>query len=144
MSNDHIFEVEFKEITTDNELFCQFDEHHGVLFLDVKNSFTAEDFQTIENLINSYFEKNGELAGVIVNAPKFPYWSSSENRRDYLNFAAENHQKFKKVAFLMGGFFIKIVARVARGRVYPEIKLFKYNQIEEAQSWILGQGRIHG
>lgn len=132
-----IFEVTFKEITTDNGLFCQFDEHHGVLLLDVKKPFNSEDFYTITTIIDPYFTTHGELKGVIINAKKFPYWANAINRSEYLNFTSNNHHKVKKVALAMGGFFTKIVARIARGRVHPEIKIFKYKQIEKAQSWIL-------
>jgi len=131
-------EIIFKETTTANGLFCQFDEKNGVLLLDVKKSFTHDDFKTISAIIDPYFEARGELKGLIINAKKFPYWSDSFNRGEYLNFASANHQKFQKAALGMGGFFAKIVARVARGRVHPEIKIFKYNQIDKAQSWILG------
>ena len=135
-----IFEVTFKEMTTENGMFCQFDEHHGVLLLDVKKkSFSSEDFYAISSIIDPYFTTHGELKGVIINAKKFPYWSSAINRSEYLNFTSQNHHKFKKVALGMGGFFTKIVARIARGKVQPEIKIFKYNQIEKAQDWILGE-----
>lgn len=138
MTNDVILELTFKEVTTNNDLFCQFDDHHGVLLLDVKNPFSAEDFQTVEKLIEPYFRENGELKGIIINSKKFPYWINAKNRAEYLNFASNNHHKFKKAALGMEGFFTKIVARIARGRVRPEIKIFKHNQIEKAQSWILG------
>jgi len=138
MANEpNVLEVEFKEVTTQNGLFCQFDAHHGVLLLDVKSAFTANDFQTIESIIDPYFVANGELRGVIVNAKKFPYWSSSQNRAEYLDFAQSNHHKFKKAALGMGGFFVKIIIRIARSRVHPEVKTFKYQQIEKAQDWVL-------
>ncbi len=137
MTDNNIFEITFKEITTENDLFCQFDEYHGVLLLDVKNHFSQEDFQTISSIIDPYFYEHGELRGVIINSKKFPYWSNAKNRAEYLNFASNNHHKFQKAALGMGGFFTKIVAQIARGRVHPEIKIFKYNQIEKAQSWIL-------
>lgn len=135
---NHDFELTFKEVTTSNELFCQFDDHYGVLLLDVKNPFTAEDFQTISELISPYLATRGELRGVIIHSKKFPYWKGAANRQEYLNFVRDNHQKFKKAALAMGGFFAKIVARIAQGRVRPKIKIFKYNQIGEAQEWILG------
>ena len=138
MTNSNIIELTFKEMTTGNNLFCQFDEQHGVLLLDVKNPFSGDDFRAISNIIEPYFATHGELRGVIINSKKFPYWSNVQNRAEYLNFARDNHHKFKKAALGMGGFFTKIVARIARGRVHPEVKIFKYNQIEKAQSWILG------
>ncbi len=137
MSENDIIEIDFKEITTDNGLFCQFDEVHGVLLLDVKKSFNEDDFETISEIIDPYFAEHGELRGVIINSKKFPYWSSPLNRSQYLDFAGENHYKFKKAALVMGGFFTKIVARVARGRVHPQVKIFKYQQIQKAQHWIL-------
>ena len=139
MTTNNIIELTFKEITTENNLFCQFDELNGILLLDVKNPFSVDDFQTILTIIEPYFATHGELGGVIINSKKFPYWFDTQNRTEYLNFASKNHHKFKKVALGMGGFFTKIVARIARGRIYPEVKIFKYNQIEKAQSWILGK-----
>lgn len=133
----NIIEVTFKELTTNNGLFCQFDDYHGVLFLDVKAPFCEEDFAAITNLIDPYYASKGELAGVIINSKKFPYWSSAQNRSQYLEFASNNHGKFKRAALSMGGFFTKIVVSIARRRVHPEVKIFKYNQVEKAQDWIL-------
>ena len=130
-------DIIFSELTTDNGLFCQFDDLHGVLLLDVKNPFTTDDFDTIAAIIETYFKERGELRGVIIHSKKFPYWKGAQNRAEYLNFARENHYKFKKAAFAMGGFFTKIIVNLAQGRVHPQVKLFKYNQIEEAQDWAL-------
>ncbi len=132
-------ELIFKETTTTNGLFCQFDELNGVLLLDVKKPFSNEDFKIISSIIDPHFEIRGELKGLIINSKKFPYWTNHINRGQYLNFARNNHYKFEKVALGIEGFFVKIVTRIARGRVHPELKIFKYNQIEKAQSWILGK-----
>ncbi len=137
MNKENHPQIIFKELKTRNDLFCQFDEHNGVLLLDVVNPFTADDFKTIASIIDPYFSTRGEFEGIIINAKKFPYWTSVENRAEYLNFASNNHHKFKKAALSMGGFFTKIVARIGRGRVHPKIKTFKYNEIEKAQDWIL-------
>lgn len=139
MSNN-ILEVEFKEVSTSNNLFCQFDEHHGVLLIDVKQPFSQEDFNAISQIVDPYFAEHGPLKGVIVNAKKFPYWTSPRNRQEYIDFASQNHHKFDKAAFSMGGFFTKIVVRIARGKVHPVVKLFRYNQIHKAQNWILQKG----
>lgn len=130
-------ELTFREVKTINDLFCQFDDKNGVLLLDVKKPFTADDFENIDAIVEPYYKEHGELKGVIINSPKFPYWSDAKNRAQYLAFARNNHEKFKKAALGMNGFFVKIVARIARGRVHPQLKLFKYNEIAEAQSWIL-------
>lgn len=130
-------EIIFKEITTDNSLFCQFDDQNGVLLLDIKNPLNTQDFATISSIIDPYFAEHGELRGLILNSKKFPYWSGAANRSEYTNFATNNHYKFKKVALGIGGFFVKIIARIARSHAHPEIKMFKYNQIEKAQDWIL-------
>lgn len=140
-TNENYVEIIFKEISTNNELFCQFDEIHGILLLDIKNTLNEEDFDAISSLIDPYFESKGELGGIIINAKKFPYWKGSKNRFEYLNFASQNHRKFKKCAFCMGGFFTKIIVKFAKDRAYPKIKMFKYQEIEQAQDWIL---HVHG
>lgn len=127
----------FKETTTQNGLFCQFDELHGILFLDVKSNFTQDDFDVISGIIEPYYTKRGRLNGLIINSKKFPYWKGAHNRQEYLYFASNNHQKFKRVALNIGGFFVKIVVGFARNRVEPELKIMKYNQIEASQDWIM-------
>lgn len=130
-------ELTFEEITTQNDLFCQFDAKNGVLLLDVKNSLNAEDFAVISSIIEPYYAAHGELGGIIINSKKFPYWDGARNRREYVQFASENHYKFKKAALCMGGFFVKFLVKIARGRVHPEVKMFRFKKIETAQSWVL-------
>ena len=137
MNRDEDIVLTFQESTTSNDLFCQFDGRNGVLLLDVKNPFTTNDFREILRITDSHFAAHGELKGIIINAKKFPYWSSAQNRAEYLSFAGNNHYKFQKVALAMGGFFTKIVVRIARSRVRCEVKIFKHNEIKKAQSWIL-------
>lgn len=140
MTDSNILEIDFHEVTTGNELFCQFDDHHGVLLIDVKKPFSQDDFETISAIVDPYFAEHGPLKGVIVNAKKFPHWTCARNRQEYIDFAGNNHHKFERAAFAMGGFFTKIIIRMARGRVYPTVKLFKHNQIHHAQNWILQKG----
>ena len=137
MTKDTHIDIIFSEITTENGLFCQFDDLHGVLLLDVKNPFTQDDFKTISSIIDPHFKERGELRGVIIHSKKFPYWKGAVNRAQYINFARENHYKFKKAALGMGGFFTQILAKIAQGRVHPQVRIFKYNQIEQAQDWVL-------
>jgi hypothetical protein len=134
----HEIELIFHEVRTSNDLFCQFDEQHGVLLLDIKNPFSTEDFQTISSIIEPYFAERGELNGIIINAKKFFKWTSPQNRAEYLGFVAANHRKFKKAALAMGGFFVKVLLRLAKSRIHPEVKTFKHNQIHQAQKWMIG------
>lgn len=136
-SEENYIELSFSELMTDNNLFCQFDDQNGVLLLDVKNNFTKDDFETISSIIDPYFKEHEELKGIIINAKKFPFWKGTKNRLEYVNFVRNNHEKFSRVAFGINGLFIKFIAKIAKGRISSEVKLFKYNQIEKAQSWIL-------
>jgi hypothetical protein len=138
MSNE-IAKSEYREIVTKNKLFCQFDEEDGVLLIDVKRApLTADDFAAIADIIDPYYAKHGELKGIIINSKKFPYWKGVPNRMEYVAFAQNNHQKFGKAALGIGGFFVQIVARIAKGRVHPEVKIFGHDKIAKAQEWILG------
>lgn len=138
MNNNNDFELTFQETTTKNQLFCQFDDHNGVLLLDIKKyPLTGDDFAVISNIIHQFHQERGQLKGVIIHCKKFPYWKSAQRRQQYINFARNNHYKFKKIALSMNGFFPKVIVRIAKGRIEGQIKLFKFNQIHQAQSWIL-------
>lgn len=137
MEDTEIIELTFKELTTPNELFCQFDDTNGVLFLDVKKPLTKDDFLTILGIIDPYFAEKGELKGLIVNSKKFPKWTSHANRLEYTDFAIQNQHKFQKAALAVGGIFIRITISLLKSKAHPQIKMFKYNQVSEAQDWIL-------
>ncbi len=73
MNKNDIPQITFKEIKTRNDLFCQFDDHNGVLLLDVVNSFIEDDFKTIASIIDPYFSTRGELEGIIINSKKLHF-----------------------------------------------------------------------
>ena len=131
-------ELTFSEQTTNNDLFCQFDDRNGVLLLDMTNPFSTKDFEIIANIITPYFEEKSELKGLIIHSKKFLRWRNPQNRAEYINFARQHHHKFDKVALSMGGFFTKVLARLAKDRIHPELKVFKYDKVSDAQDWILG------
>lgn len=127
----------FNQLKSTQDLQCSIDDETGVMLLNLKRNLTSSDFDFLSKVIDEYFNKNGEFKGIIVNAKKFPYWKGAQNRIEYMNFAAANHHKFAKVALTIDGFFVRLLPKIARGRIQSEVKHFGYNKIEEADSWIL-------
>lgn len=113
-------------------------EEDGLLVIKIeKTNLTATNLRAIGSIIDSYFEKNGPLDGIVVNSKRFPKWIDANNKRDYMDFVSSYHQKTDKVAIAMGGFFIKLLVRLAKGRVHPEVKAFGYKKLAQAKQWII-------
>lgn len=120
-------------------LQCSVDEETGVMLLNVSKNLTSDDFEFLAKIIAEYFEKKGPFAGIIVNAKKFPYWKGAQNREEYVHFVANNHHKFDKVALTINGVFVRILPKIARGKIRPQVRRFSYNEIERADQWILDE-----
>lgn len=124
------------EIEGRTPITYEFDEAQGVLLVEITSNLTNDDFATLSQVIDPYYNKNGELSGIILNSKKFPYWKGNANFKEYVAFARDNHYKFKKVALTMGGFFPKVVRRIAGRYSQAEVNNFGYDKILPAQKWI--------
>ncbi len=127
-----------KAVSTKAPIRYKLHQEDGLLVIKIeKDNLTATNLQSIGSIIDSYFEKNGPLDGIVVNAKKFPRWTDANNKRDYMDFVSSYHQKTDKVAISIGGFFIKILVRLAKGRVHPEVKAFSYKKLSQAKQWVI-------
>ncbi len=125
------------EIKKRKPIVCYFDDSKTVLLVEVTNSLSPEDFATLSGLIDPYYAEHKELNGIIINAKKFPYWNGVAGLRAHIDFVQNHHYKTKKVAICIGGFFPKLLPRLARRFIQPELKNFGYNKIEAAHDWTL-------
>ena len=125
------------EIKIRKPITCYFDETKTVLLVEVKNSLSTEDFTILSQVIDPYYKQHKEFNGIIINSKKFPYWKGTESLRAHISFVQNHHYKTKKVAICMGGFFPKLLPKLARRFVQPEVKNFGYNKIDAANHWIL-------
>jgi hypothetical protein len=120
-----------------NYITCSLDEQNAVLIVEVKSALAKEDFILLSKVIDPFYQRNGELKGIIINTKKFPFWKSSESFSAHISFVKNYHYKTKKIALAIDSFLPKLLAKLARRFIHAEVKNFSYNKIDEARDWIL-------
>ena len=113
------------------------DTTRSILHLRPGAALTQEDFARLAKSVDPQIEKTGGLAGIIVDAAKFPGWDSFGALAAHLRFVREHHKKVKKIAIVTDSALGNVGEKLASHFVAAEIKHFPAGQAEAARSWIL-------
>ena len=118
-------------------LNVKLDEAKGIATLEPNGKLSQNDFETAAKIIDPYIEKAGELNGIIIHVKSFPGWDSFGALVKHLNFVKEHHKNVERVAFAtdspIGGF----AEHIASHFVNALIKHFSFDQLEDAEKWVL-------
>lgn len=113
------------------------DGPNSLVTVEVRNSLSSEDFAALSCAIDLYYAEHGKLNGIIINAKKFPYWKNLESFKAHIAFVKSHHYKINKVAITMNGLLPKILPKLAKKFIQPEVRNFGYDHIDEAKKWIV-------
>ena len=112
------------------------DEENGIAILEPGGQLSKNDFESAANIIDPYIEDSGQLNGLIIHTNKFPGWDSFAALVSHLEFVKEHHKKILRVAFATDSLVGRFAESVAGHFVNAEIKLFSYEELQQAKSWI--------
>lgn len=112
---------------------------NSILYLRPKGALAESDFAQLAKTVDPHIEKSGSLAGIIVEAVKFPGWESFGAMAAHIRFVRDHHEKVKKIAVVTDSKMGKVGERLANHFVAAEIKAFPAGAVDEARRWILGK-----
>ena len=126
----------------ENMLSVEIDEENGIAILEPDGPLSKNDFESAAMVIDPYIEAAGLLNGIIIHTKSFPGWDSFSAFLSHFRFIKEHHKKISRVALstdsVVGGF-----AEVAASHfVNAEIKLFAWQELEQARKWVAGDAGI--
>jgi SpoIIAA-like len=113
------------------------DEKQGIATLEPVGELTKSDFVSASKIIDPYIGKFGELKGLIINVKSFPGWDSFGTLIKHLKFIRDHHKNVSRVAFVTDSPIGSFAEHVASHFVNAVIKHFSFDQLEDAQKWIL-------
>jgi len=119
-------------------LSVKIDEVNGIAILEPDGPLSKHDFESAVKIIDPYIEKTGQLRGLIIHTKSFPGWDSFAALSSHLRFVKDHHKKISRVAFSTDSVVGNFAEAVARHFVNAEIKLFSYQELEEARNWVAG------
>ncbi len=115
----------------------EFDSEHSIVHVRPESSFEEADFVDLAKIVDPQIETTGGLAGVIIDAPKFPGWDSFGAMVTHFRFVRDHQKDIKKVAVVTDSHLGDVAEHLATHFVSAEIRHFPAGQTDAAQQWIM-------
>ena len=119
-------------------LSVEIDEVNGIAILEPDGPLSKGDFELAAKIIDPYINKAGRLNGLIIHTKSFPGWDSFAALSSHIRFVKDHHKKISRVAISTDSVVGNFAEAVASHFVNAEIKLFSFQELEEARSWVAG------
>jgi len=118
-------------------LNVELDKVTGIATLRPDGALSENDFESASIVIDPFIEKSGKLRGLIISTKTFPGWGSFGSLIKHFKFVKEHHKKVSHVALVTDSVLGDFAEKIAEHFVSAEIKHFTFDELGNAQSWIL-------
>ena len=112
------------------------DKEHSILHIRPESALEKADFERLAEVVDPYIKESGGLAGLIVEAPKFPGWSSFGAMAAHLKFVREHHRFIKKIAVVTDSAMGNVAEHLVSHFVSAEVRHFPANAVDAAKQWV--------
>ncbi len=123
-------------------LSVKIDETNAIAILEPEGALSENDFVAARAIIDPFIESKGHLRGVIIHTKSFPGWDSFGALLSHLTFVKNHHDKVSAVAFVTDSVMGSFAEKIASHFVNAKIKMFAFEELETAKSWILDNSEI--
>ena len=113
------------------------DTSSAILQIQPKSSLEQADFEQLAKAVDPFIAGTGDLAGLIVETPGFPGWSSFGAMAAHLRFVKDHHKHIRKIALVTDSALGNIAEHLVTHFVSAEIKHFPASAADAARQWIL-------
>lgn len=112
------------------------DTEQSILYLRPKSALERTDFEQFAKTVDPYIEATGGLAGLIIEAPKFPGWDSFGALVAHFRFVRDHHKRIRRIGLVTDSALGDVAQHLASHFVSAEIRHFAAGQIEAARQWV--------
>lgn len=109
----------------------------AVLHIQPTSALSQTDFEEIAKTVDPFITNSGDLAGILVETPGFPGWTSFGAFAAHLRFVRDHHKHIKKIAIATDSALGNIAESLVSHFVSTEVKHFPASQADAARQWIL-------
>lgn len=114
----------------------KFDAANSILYVRPKAALEEGDFVQLARTVDPYIEKNGNLAGLIIEVSSFPGWENLGAMVSHIRFVRDHHRLVRKIGLVTDSAVADIAKRMASHFVAAEIRHFPSGDLARAESWI--------
>lgn len=112
------------------------DKATSILVVRPESALDKNDFVEMAKAIDPQIEANGDLAGLIIDAPAFPGWDSFGAMVTHFRFVRDHQKHVKKVAVVTDSHLGDVVEHLASHFVSAQIRHFPAGELDQARHWI--------
>lgn len=113
------------------------DSENAIVLLEPDAALSEQDFRSANAAIDPFIQIHGGLNGLIIHVHTFPGWDSFSAMVSHLTFIHEHHRKVRRIAVASDPDLGGLVQSIGSHLISAEIKAFGYDELAEAQRWIL-------
>lgn len=110
----------------------------GILVLHPEGALQSADFEGIGREVDPWIERNGKLAGLMIEAAKFPGWDNFASLVSHLRFVRGHQANIKRIAMVSDSPLLSIGPRIGKVFLSAEVKTFPAAERAQALAWIEG------
>lgn len=114
------------------------DTDHSILTVRPESALSTGDFAALGRAIDPKIAHGEELAGLVIDAPRFPGWDSYGAMVSHFRFVHDHHQHVKKIAIVTDSPFAGMAQHLVAHFLAPQIRHFPAGQVADAEDWITG------
>ena len=118
----------------------EFLSNQGILAVTPEGPLESADFQKLAEAVDPAIEAEGDLRGLLIDAPKFPGWQSFGDMISHFKFVKNHIRHIKKVAVVSDNSFLSVMPRAVGHFVHAEVKHFGKGEKENAMAWLTEEG----
>ena len=115
------------------------DETNALVHIQPEASLSEGDFKLLTAEVDRFIDKRGYLAGIIIEADKFPGWENFSGFVAHLKFVKNHHEAVKKVALVTDTKLANLAEALVSHFVVAEIKHFPAGSFEAAKKWLVNK-----
>ena len=112
---------------------------NAILYIRPQSALEIDDFVQLAKTADPFIEKNGDLAGLIIETPTFPGWNNLGAMVPHFRFVRDHHRHIKKVGLVTDSALGNVGEFLASHFVAAEIKHFPAGELAAATQWVLNR-----
>jgi hypothetical protein len=117
----------------------ELDKEHSILLVHPTAPIARDDFVKVALVVDPFIEATGGLAGVIIDAPKFPGWDGFGAMVNHFRFVRDHQKHVKRIGVVTDSALGDLAEHLASHFVSAEIRHFPAGEGDAARLWVSGQ-----
>jgi hypothetical protein len=109
----------------------------GIAVFEPEGNLSKDDFDAASNVVDQYLASHEKLNGIIINTEAFPGWESFGAMVKHLQFVKDHHKQLSHIALVTDSKLGDVSEKMVGHFISADVKHFPYNQLSDAEEWIL-------